>query len=132
MGARGEGRVGETLQALALDLATKARRRHDEAVEAGLSAHNRIEIAQVQPDTSGRMKAAFEGGQAREAFAQQCLALETLLEAAVERMKQAAALLAERTKSATAAILRTEDSSQYSNEPKSTSPSVVSHPGPRL
>ena len=31
------------LKALALDLAGKANRRHDQAVEAGLSSHNRVE-----------------------------------------------------------------------------------------
>ena len=39
------------------------------------------------------MKAALEAGRAREAFAQQRLPLETLLQAAVERVKQAAAYL---------------------------------------
>jgi hypothetical protein len=118
-------------KALALDLATEARRRHDQAVEAGLSAHNRMERAQARTDASGQMKAAFEAGRAREAFAQQRLVLETLLKAAVERIKQAA-LLAERTKSLAAAIRRPEDPSQYSTEPKSTSPPAVSHRGPSL
>jgi hypothetical protein len=76
------------------------------------------------------MKAAFEAGRAREAFAQQRLTLETLLEAAVERMKQVAALLAERAKSIGAAIRQPEDPSQYSTEPKSTIPPAVSHRAP--
>jgi hypothetical protein len=117
-------------KALALDLTTKARRRHDEAVEAGLSAHNRIEIAQARPDASCQMKAAFEAGRAREAFAKRRVALETLLETAVERMKQAAALISERTKSLAATVCTTQDSSEYSTEPKSTRRPVVSHRGP--
>jgi hypothetical protein len=119
-------------KALALDLAAKARRRHDEAAEAGLFAHNRIERAQARPDAPGQMKAAFEAGRAREAFARQRVALETLVEAAVERIKQAADLLAERTKFVAAAIRRTEDSSQFSTEPKPRSPPVVFHRGPSL
>ena len=77
-------------KALALDLAGKAHRRHDQAVVAGLSSHNRIEKAQAHPDAAGQMKAAYEAGLAREAFAQQRGALETLADAAFERLKQAA------------------------------------------
>jgi hypothetical protein len=78
------------------------------------------------------MKAAFEAGRARESFAQQRLTLETLLEAAVERMKQVAALLSERAKSLGAAIRQLDHPSQYSTEPKSTSPPAVSHRAPGL
>jgi hypothetical protein len=81
-------------KALALDLADKASRRHDEAVEAGLSAHNRIERAQARPDASGQMKAAFEAGRAREVFAQQRGALEMLVETACERTRQATDFIA--------------------------------------
>jgi hypothetical protein len=78
------------------------------------------------------MKAIFEAGHAREAFAQQRGALEALVETAFESIKQAAALITERAKSVAAAIRRTEDSSQFSAEPKLPSPPVVSHRGPSL
>jgi hypothetical protein len=119
-------------KALALDLAAKARRRHDQAVEEGLSSHNRIGKAQARPEASPKMKAIFEAGQAREAFAQQREALETLVETAFESIKQAADLITERAKSVAAAIRRTGDSSQFSTEPKPSSPPVVSHRGPSL
>jgi hypothetical protein len=125
-----QGASAKPYKALALDLTTKARRRHDEAVEAGLSVHYRIEIAQARPDASGQMKAAFEAGRAREAFAKRRVALETLLETALERMKQAAALISERTKSLAATVRTTQDSSEYSTEPKSMRRPVVSHRGP--
>ena len=83
-------------KALALDLGGKAHRRHDQAVETGLSSHNRVEKAQARQDAASQMKAAYEIGLAREAFAQQRGALETLADAAFERLKQAADLIAER------------------------------------
>jgi hypothetical protein len=120
-------------KALALDLTAKARRRHDQAIEAGLSSHNRIEKAQAWPEASGKMKAIFEAGHAREAFAQQRGALEALIETAFDSIKQAAGLIIERTKSvAAAAIRRTGDSSQFSTEAKPSSPPFVSHRGPSL
>jgi hypothetical protein len=82
-------------KALALDLAGKAHRRHDNAVEAGLSSHDRIEkTAQARPDVGGQMKAAYEASLARDAFARQRAALETLAEAAWELIKDAATLAA--------------------------------------
>src|SRR5208337_3741635 len=45
-------------KALALDLAGEAHRRHDQAVETGLSSHYKIENAQARPDAGGGMKAA--------------------------------------------------------------------------
>jgi hypothetical protein len=117
-------------KALALDLASKAHRRHDQAVEAGLSAHNRIEKAQAQPNVAGQMKAAFEGGLAREAFAQQRGALETLVEGAFERIKHAADRIAEHPKAVAAAIRGRGDPSDFPTKSKSPSPPVVSHRGP--
>jgi len=56
-------------KALALDLVGNAHRRHDKAVEAGLSSHNRIEkTEQARPNIGGDMKAAYEAGLARQAF----------------------------------------------------------------
>jgi hypothetical protein len=93
-------------KALALDLADKARRRHDRAVEAGLSSHNRIEKAQAWPEASRKMKAIFEAGHAREAFAQQRGALETLVETALKRTREAADFIAAHARSAAAALLQ--------------------------
>ena len=47
-------------KALALDLGGKAHRRHDQAVETGLSSHNRVEKAQARQDAASQMKAAYE------------------------------------------------------------------------
>ena len=80
-------------KALALDLVRKATRRHDRAVEKGLALHQRIETAaQASPDIGHRIKAAYETGLAREAFARERVGLEILLQAAFERLKQAADL----------------------------------------
>jgi hypothetical protein len=91
-------------KALAVDLAGKAHRRHEEAVEVGLSSHNRIEKAQIRPDAGRQMKAAYEVGLAREAFARQRGALETVADVAFERLKQAAELIAKHARAVTAAI----------------------------
>ena len=116
-------------KALALDLAGKAHRRHDQAVVAGLSSHNRVEKAQGRPDAAGQMKAAYEAGLAREAFAQQRGALETLADAAFERLKQAAELIVEHARAVAAAIrLRAEPVG--SAEPQPPSPASPSHHGP--
>jgi hypothetical protein len=50
------------------------------------------------------MKAPHESGLAREGFGRQRGALETLAEAGYERLKQAAALIAEHTRAVVAAI----------------------------
>jgi hypothetical protein len=92
-------------KALALDLVRKATRRHDCAVEKGLALHLRIETAeQGSPDIGHRIKAAYETGLAREAFAREREGLEILLQAAFERLKEAADLIAERARSVAAAI----------------------------
>ncbi len=83
-------------KALALDLVGNAHRRHDKAVEAGLSSHNRIEkTEQARPNIGGDMKAAYEAGLARQAFEPQRGAIETVLDAAFERLKQAADVIAD-------------------------------------
>ena len=47
-------------KALALDIAGKARRQQDRAVEIGLSNHNRIEkVGEERPDVRGEMKASY-------------------------------------------------------------------------
>jgi hypothetical protein len=67
--------------------------------------HQRIETAaQASPDIGHRIKAAYETGLARDAFAREWEGLEILLQAAFERLKQAADLIAERARSVAAAI----------------------------
>ena len=92
-----------------------------QAVEAGLSSHNRIENAQARPNAGGQMKAAYEIGLAREAFAQQRGALETLADVAFERLKQAADLIAEHAR-AVAAAIRLRADAVGSAEPQPPSP----------
>ncbi len=116
-------------KALALDLAGRAHRRHDKAVVAGLSSHNRIEKALARPDAAGQMKAAHEAGLAREAFAQQRGALETLAAAAFERLKQAAELIAENAR-AVAAAIRLRADAVGSVEPQPSNPPSPSPRGP--
>jgi TrwC relaxase/AAA domain len=118
-------------KALALDLAGKAHLRHDQAVEAGLSSHNRVEKAHARPDAGGQMKAAYEIGLAREAFAQQRGALETIAEVAFERLKQAADLIAEHVR-AVAAAIRLRADAVGSAEPQAPSPPSPSPHGPSL
>jgi hypothetical protein len=118
-------------KALALALAGKAHRRHDQAVETGLSSHNRVEKAQARPDAGNQMKAAYEAGIAREAFAPQRGALETLADVAFERLKQAAELIAKHARAVTAAIrLRADEVGTA--EPRSPGPPSPSPNGPSL
>jgi hypothetical protein len=118
-------------KALALDLTGKAHRRHDQAVETGLSSHNRVERAQARPDAGGQMKAAYEVGLAREVFAQQRGALDTLADVAFERLKQAAELIAKHAR-AVAAAIRLRGDAVGSAEPQPPSPSSPSPNGPSL
>jgi len=118
-------------KALALDLAGKAHRRHDQAVEAGLFSHNRIEKAEARPDAAGQMKAAYEAGLAREAFTQQRGAIETLAEAALGRLKQAAELVVEHAR-AVAAAIRLRADAVGSVEPQPPCPPSPSSRGPSL
>ncbi|MFY9972141.1 MAG: hypothetical protein WAK41_22310, partial [Roseiarcus sp.] len=118
-------------KALALDLGGKAHRRHDQAVETGLSSHNRVEKAQARQDAASQMKAAYEIGLAREAFAQQRGALETLADAAFERLKQAADLIAEHVRTVAAAI-RLRADAVGSAEPQAPSTPPPSPHGPGL
>jgi hypothetical protein len=108
----------------ALDLAGKGRRLHDRAVVAGLSSHNQIERAvQARPGVEREMKAAYEAGLAREAFAPHRGALETLAEAAFERLKQAADLVADHARTVAAAIRARAEASREPPGPPSPSPS---------
>jgi hypothetical protein len=116
-------------KALALDLAGKAHRRHDEAVEAGLSSHSRIENAQARPNAGAKMKAAYEIGLAREAYAQQRGALETLVDGVFERLKHAAELIAEHA-TAVAAAFRLRADALGPAEPQPPSPPSSSPNGP--
>jgi hypothetical protein len=104
-------------KALALDLTTKARRRHDEAIEAGLSAHNRIEKAQARPDAPGQMKAAFEAGHAREAFAQRHVSLAALVRTALTRTRQAVDFIAAHANSVAATIRFRSDKPALAKRP---------------
>ena len=106
---------------LALDLAGKAHRRHEEAVELGLSSHNRVETGQARSNAGRQMKATYEIGLAREAFDRQRGALETLAEAAFEQLKQAAELIVDHAKAVTAAI-RLRADAVGSAEPQPPSP----------
>ena len=77
------------------------------------------------------MKAAYEAGLAREAFAQQRGALETIAEVALERLKQAADLIAEHVRAVAAAIQLRADA-VGSAEPQPPSPPPPSPHGPSL
>ena len=116
-------------KALALDLAGKAHRRHDKAVEVGLSSHNRVEKVQARPDAGARMKAAYEIGRAREAFAPQRGALETLANAASELLKQAAELIAEHARAVGVAV-RVRANAVGSTEPQHSTPPLQSPGSP--
>ena len=78
-------------KALALDIAGKARRQHDRAVEIGLSNHNRIE--KVAEDVRGEMKASYQAGLLRQALEQQRDALMALMQTIDDQLKRAAGVL---------------------------------------
>jgi len=121
-------------KALALDLVGNAHRRHDKAVEAGLSSHNRIEkTEQARPNIGGDMKAAYEAGLARQAFEPQRGAIETVLDAVFERLKQAADVVADHLRAIAEGIRtrtdpRTPDPEQDTPAPANRRPSLS--PGP--
>ena len=77
------------------------------------------------------MKAAYEAGLAREAFAQQRVALDTLADVAFERLNQAAELIAKHARAVTAAI-RLRADAVGSAEPQPPSPPSPSPNGPIL
>src|SRR5271166_1037934 len=79
----------------------------------------------------GRMKGAYEAALAREAFARQRVALETIAEVAFERLKQAADLIAEHVR-AVAAAIRLRADAVGSAEPQPPSPPSPSPHGPSL
>lgn len=110
-------------KALALDLADKARRRHDQAVEAALSVHHRIEKAQARLGAPSQMKAVFEAGRVREAFVRQNGALETLVETALKRTREAADFIAAHARSAAATIRSRSEGPASAKQP---SPGPVS------
>ena len=92
-------------KALALDIAGKARRQHDRAVEIGLSNHNRIEkVAEERPDLRGEMKASYQAGLLRQAFEQQRDALMALMQTIDEQLKRAAGVLVDHARAMAAAI----------------------------
>ena len=92
-------------KALALDIAGKARRQHDRAVEIGLSNHNRIEkVAEERPDLSGEMKASYQAGLLRQAFEQQRDALTALMQRIDEQLKRAAGVLVDPARAMATAI----------------------------
>ena len=92
-------------KALALDIAGKARRQHDRAVEIGLSSHNRIEkVAEERPGLRGEMKASYQAGLLRQTFEQQRDALTALMQTIDEQLKRAAGVLVDHAKAMAAAI----------------------------
>ena len=99
-------------KALALDVAGKARRQHDRAVETGLSNHERIETAaEARPQLGDEMKAAWQAGLLRQAFDQQRDALVALVQAIDEQLKRAAGVVADRARAIAAAIAGAPDAS---------------------
>ena len=92
-------------KALALDIAGKARRQHDRAVEIGLSNHNRIEkVAEERPHLRGEMKASYQAGLLRQAFEQQRDALMALMQTIDEQLKRAAGVLVDHARAMATAI----------------------------
>ena len=92
-------------KALALDIAGRARGQHDQAVEIGLSNHNRIEkVAGERADLSGEMKASYQAGLLREAFEQQRDALMALMQTIDQQLKRAAGVLVDHASAMAAAI----------------------------
>ena len=69
------------------------------------------------------MKAAYEAGLAREAFAHQRGALDTLADVAFERLKAAAELIAKHVRTVAAAIRLQADAVGSAEPPSPTSPS---------
>ena len=94
-------------KALALDIAGKARRQHDKAVETGLSNHNRIEKAAESGRSLGaEMKAAYQAGLLRQAFEQQRDALMALVQTIDEQLKRAAGVLVDHARAVATAVRR--------------------------
>jgi hypothetical protein len=92
-------------KALALDIAGKARRQHDRAVEIGLTNHNRIEkAAEERQDLSGEMKASYQAGLLRQAFEQQRDAFMALMQTIDEQLKRTAGVLVDHAKAVATAI----------------------------
>jgi hypothetical protein len=92
-------------KALALDIAGKAGRQHDQAVEVGLFNHNRIEkVAEERPGLRGEMKASYQAGLLRQAFEQQRDAFMALMQTIDEQLKRAAGVLVDHAKAMAAAI----------------------------
>ena len=92
---------------LALDIAGKARRQHDRAVETGLSNHNRIEKATGhEPNLGAEMKGSYQAGLLRQAFQQQLDALMVLMQTIDEHLKRAAGVLVDHTRVVAAAVKR--------------------------
>jgi hypothetical protein len=113
-------------KALALDVAGKARRRHDRAVETGLSNHKRIETAAgARRELAGEMKAAWQAGLLRQAFDQQRDALVVLVQAIDEHLKHAASVVADRARAIAAAIAGAPDATPATpRPPESPTPSA--------
>ena len=92
-------------KALALDIAGKARRQHDRAVEIGLSNRNRVErVAEERPDLRGEMKAAYEAGLLRQAFIQQRDDIIALMQTIDQQLKRAAGVFVDHARAMATAI----------------------------
>ena len=119
---------------LALDLAGKARRRHDRAVGAGLASHRRVETAaEAQPDLGRRMRGAVQEGLAAQAFASRRSALESLTQAAFERLNQAAELIGDHLRTMSDAISTKVAGRESSESAVPETPTMTNRPslGPR-
>ncbi len=100
-----KGASEKPYKALALDIAGKARRQHDQAVETGLSNHNRIEkAAEHRPDLGAEMKASYQAGLLRQDFEQQRDAIITLVTAIDEQLKRAAGVILDQARAMATAI----------------------------
>jgi hypothetical protein len=120
-------------KALALDIAGRARRQHDRAVEIGLSNHNRIEkVAEERPDLSSEMKASYQAGLLRQAFEQQRDALMALTQTIDEQLERAAGVLVDHARAMATTIKGAPGAgSQASNPPDPPAPAPSAR-GPSL
>jgi hypothetical protein len=115
-------------KALALDIAGKARRQHDRAVEIGLTNHNRIEkVADERPDFNGEMRASYQAGLLRQAFEQQRDVLIARMQTIDEQLKRAAGVLVDHARamaSATKGAPAAEPEAPNPSEPPAPAPSA--------
>jgi hypothetical protein len=120
-------------KALALDIASKARRQHDKAVETGLSNHNRIETtADERPEFGAEMKAAYHAGLLRQAFEHQREAIMAFVAEIDEHLKRAVGVLVDHARVVAAAVRRTPVPGPADPNPSEPTAPVPSVRGPSL